>query len=283
MNIARVFLTKTKMTPQDDNVYIGPPVLGMPRYDEIHISVTFTWDLHRLGYYKNQWAPYGEVRVGGPAISQTVGNFVAGRYIKKGVTITSRGCPRKCPWCLVPDREGNIRELPIVAGNIVQDNNLLACSKSHVKKVFEMLRTQKAVAFAGGLDCRLIKDWHIKELRSLKIKQIWLAYDEQGNRQAVVEASRKLSRYFPRDKLRCYVLVGYVNDTLDAAEERLREAWDWGLIPFAMRYRRPEQNKLGSFLYKEREWNLLTRNWTRPAIMRARVNSRTKGRSEGVI
>lgn len=49
MTIARVFITKTNMTPDDDLAFVNcpPPLLSLPEIDEVHISVTFTWDLKR--------------------------------------------------------------------------------------------------------------------------------------------------------------------------------------------------------------------------------------------
>ena len=270
MKIARIFPRRTRMTPTDENAFVGLPPLGCPRYDEIHISVCFSWDIDKANYLAKQWSSYGKVRVGGPAFDNAGGDFLSGYFLRPGVTITSRGCPNDCPWCFVPKREGKIRELPFIEeGNIIQDNNLLACSKSHICKVFEMLRTQKAIDFSGGLEASRINGKIVDELRSLKIKQIWLAYDHFNGEWSVKEAVEKLRKYFPRDKIRCYVLIGYHKDTLEKAEERLRWAWEIGTLPFAMRYRIPEANWLSSFLFKERAWNLLARQWTRPAIIKS--------------
>lgn len=267
--IARVFGAKTNMTPTDEDVYFGPPpdLLDI-KYDEVHISITFTTDIRKIAPIADYWHEYGVVKIGGPACGDPGGEFMPGLYLKKGVTITSRGCIRNCPFCYVPSREGRIRELKIHAGNIVQDNNLLACSTNHIKKVFEMLRTQRGVDFAGGLDCRLLEDWMIEELRSLKIQQIWVAYDSEDYTSAVQRAGTKLSEYFSRNKLRCYVLIGYGEDTLDKAESRLRQTWEFGFLPFAMLYQ-PKQY--------EKKWHELQRNWSRPAITKNIMASQRAG------
>jgi hypothetical protein len=101
---------------------------------------------------KNEWIRFGKVSIGGSAFNDRGSNFVGGLYVKQGVTITSRGCPNNGGFCFVPNREGNIRELPIVEGNIIQDNNLLACSRGHLANVFEMLKTQKHIDFTGGFE-----------------------------------------------------------------------------------------------------------------------------------
>lgn len=265
--IARVFPRKTKMSPDDPDAHFGLPGLYTPQYDEIHISIAFTWDLVKVPILKDEWSRYGKVKIGGPAVNgELPSDFVAGRYLKKGVTITSRGCPNNCSFCFVPYREGKIRELPIVPGNIIQDNNLLACSKSHLDRVFDMLRTQKRIDFSGGLEAGRITNEIVEQLRTLKIHQIWLSYDLPGRKNALIRAVEKLKPYFSRDKIRCYVLVGYENDTLLKAEERLKEAWEIGTLPFAMRYRTPAREWEKTYLFQDRQWNLFTRRWTRPAI-----------------
>lgn len=269
--IARVFPTKTNMCPTDKDAYFGLPTLWTPQYDEVHISITFTWDILRIPDHVKLWEPYGKIKVDGPALNNPGGEFVSGMYLKKGITITSRGCPWNCHWCFIPKREGKIRQLPIITGNIIQDNNLLACQKPHIKKVFEMLLTQNAVEFRGGLDCSLLRDWIIDELRCLKIHALWVSYDHPSRLPDLKKAVAKLRRYFPRDKLRCYVLIGQKGDTLEKAERRLEEAWHIGTLPFAMRFRTPELKWEQTYIHAERGWNILARQWTRPAITKARM------------
>ena len=259
--IARIFATKTKLSPTDQDAYFGPPPALLDiKYDEVHISITFTESRDNGVAMAHYWEKYGTIKIGGPACGDPGSEFIPGMYLKKGVTITSRGCIRNCPFCFVPKREGKLREIKIHPGNIVQDNNLLACSEQHIRKVFEMLRTQRAIEFSGGLDCRLLNNWIIDELRSLKIKQLWFAYDDESQRPFIKKTAEKLKNHFSRDKLRCYVLIGFGEDTLDKAEGRLRQAWDFGFLPFAMLYE-PEQYT--------KDWYDLQRNFSRPAITKS--------------
>ena len=277
MRIARVFPTKTKMCPADSDAYFGEPDLFTPQYDEIHISVTFTWAIKKALSLKEAWKIKGNVTIGGPALDFAGNGFESGMYLKKGIVITSRGCPNNCPFCFVPKREGRIRELPVKEGNIIQDNNLLACSKLHLRRVFSMLKTQRHIDFSGGFEAKRITDDIIEELRGLKVYQMWLAYDMAGREIELIKAVERLKKYFPRDKMRCYVLIGYENDTLIDAERRLKWAWDIGTLPFAMRYRTPDSQWNGTYLHKERSWNLLTRQWTRPAIIKSLTDNKVDG------
>ncbi len=275
LRIARVFPTKTNMCPTDPDAYFGSPDLFTPKYDEVHISVTFTWDIEKAKRLKRDWEKMAKkVFFGGPVFDRG-DKFVSGMYLKKGVTITSRGCPNNCRFCFVPQREGKIRELPIMSGNIIQDNNLLACSKQHLRKVFAMFKTQRHIDFSGGLESRRITNEIVEQLRGLRIYQMWLSYDMPEAKISVLRATERLKKYFKRDKIRCYVLIGYKGDTTEKATERLRWAFSIGTLPFAMRYRTPDPKWQGTYLFKERVWNLLQRQWTRPAIMKSIMQEKT--------
>lgn len=273
MKIARVFPRKTNMSPMDPDTYFGAPDLFTPKdYDEVHVSVVFTWDIDKGYRLARTWQSVCEtVLIGGAALDAQGGDFVAGRYLKKGVTITSRGCPNRCSFCLVPNREGKLRELPIVTGNNLIDNNLLACSKNHLRKVFQMLRMQKRIDFSGGFESARINDWIIDELRNLSVYQIWLAYDQLKQEKYLIKAVNKLKKYFRRNQIRCYVLVAYEGDTIEKAEARCRRVWEIGALPFAMRYRKPAIHWADTFIYTDRTWNLFARSWTRPAAIKARM------------
>jgi len=259
------------MSPLDHDAYFGQPGLFVSQeYKEIHISVAFTWDIEKAKWLKEQWEMIAPVKIGGPAIDGEPSNgFIPGKYLKKGITITSRGCPNRCPWCFVKQELIELNDFP--EGNIIQDNNLLACSGSHLAKVFNMLSHQSNINISGGLESRRITDKIVEKLRGLRIYQLWFSYDHDEAEIFLRRAVDELRKYFRRNQLRCYVLIGFAGDTLGKAEARLRKAWEIGTLPFAMRYRTPKRNWKDSFLFNQREWNLLARKWTRPAIIKARM------------
>ena len=90
----RVFPRKTNATPCDDKVYFtGPPLVPLEDR-EVHVSCTFTWDKPRAEFLAEQWRTQGyDVEIGGPAYGDSGGEFVPGRYVKRGYTISS-GAPR---------------------------------------------------------------------------------------------------------------------------------------------------------------------------------------------
>jgi hypothetical protein len=261
MRIIRVFPRRTKATPIDDMAFIGDPPLFRPEAEECHVSVTFTWDIAEGKRLRDAWANWYPTLLGGPAFGMS-GEFEPGRYLKPGYTITSRGCPHKCWFCYVPEREGKIAELEIKPGNIIQDNNLTACSLGHKERVFAMLRTQKQVEFAGGLEAARIDDWWVENLKTISLKQLFIAYDQEGQDRVVKRCLERLTSVgFPRRKLRCFVLSGYPDDTTEKAEKRCEYIWDCGGMPFMMLYRNDEGKEPGQ------EWKTLGRKWMRPAAM----------------
>ena len=265
----RVFARKTKWTPKDDLAFYSNPPLFVPSWPKstpIWVSATFTWDIEKAYALARAWSlHFNNVQVGGPAFGDPGGEFVPGRFIKKGVTFTSRGCPKKCPWCYVPKREGKIRELPIRDGWIVQDNNFAACSFGHQEKVFEMLSRQSVSAsFPGGLDLCYLVEWHIEQFKKLqkisRLGALWVAFDTEKSMEELPRA-KYLFADFDIGRCFAYVLIGYRDDTIEMATRRLEAVYDEerGFLPFAMLYDGNE----------EPEWKKLQRKWSRPAIYRS--------------
>lgn len=266
--IIRVFCRRTSYTPDDEMAFVGPPPgLFIPEHDEIHISCTFTWDKDLAEDLAFQWEGITNkpVKLGGPAYESPAEEFIPGMYVKRGITFTSRGCNNACPWCMVHRVEGPLREIPIVEGNIIQDNNFLQCSRGHQDKVFDMLRTQKGICFRGGLESDLVDDHFVDAIRGLRIAELWLACDTDADLPSFRRACEKLTKAgFERHTIRCYSLIGH---DMEAEEERNREIWRAGASPFSqleMDFSR-EQKKYSA------EWRRFQRLWQRPAMQAAHM------------
>jgi hypothetical protein len=268
----RVFPYRTKWTPDDDMAFVGDPELFRPPGDyKVAISCVFTWHIDECERLRRSWGRfYKVVEVGGPAYDDPGGDFVPGRFVKIGKVHTSRGCTKDCSWCLVPKREGWIREIEIKQGWNVCDNNLLACSEKHIADVFSMLRVQKEpVVFSGGLDAELFQKDHAALLKTIRWKQAFFACDYPGAVKNITRVGRYLSD-IPRNKKRCYVLIGFNGETTQQAQKRLEAVWDSGFLPFAMLYRPSSEI---SKVTHTNEWRTLQRNFSRPAITKAIMNA----------
>jgi hypothetical protein len=275
VKIIRVFPRRTSATPDDDLVRIAESPGLFDECDEVHVSVTWTWDLPLAERIVKAWRHVAPVKLGGPATGERGGDFVPGLYLKRGYTITSRGCPNRCWFCSVWKREGDVvRELPIVDGWNVLDDNLLACSPSHIEAVFAMLKRQKRRAeFTGGIEAKRLKNWHVKALRELKPKQLFFAYDTADDLEPLREAGKKLIEggfTTASHTLRCYVLCGWMGDSFDAASKRMFQAVDAGFQPMAMLYR----DKGGK---RNLQWQRWAKQWARPVLIGRMVSKRIRG------
>ena len=269
--IIRIFPRRTEMTPLDSMAFSPKdekddgdfPGLFIPDHDSVHICCVFTWDIERAKNLQCQWQGKTNkpVLLDGPAFGNSGGDFVPGMYVKQGVTFTSRGCPNNCGFCFVPKREGKLRQLSIYTGNIINDNNFLACSVEHKRKVYDMLKTQRAIEFKGGLEAARLKDRDIEELRGLRIKKMFFACDHDGAIPTIQRTAERLYvAGYKRDHLHCYVLIG---DDMAKNEERLKAVYRAGMLPRPQLYQ-PEQ-----WVEYSQEWSRFARRWSRPAIYKA--------------
>ena len=273
--IIRVFPRKTNATPDDDLARFDKPT-KYDEADEVRVSVSWTWDKPKAEMLAEQWrkaAP--RVLIGGPAYDDPGGEFVPGRYVKNGYVITSRGCPNRCWFCMVPKREGEIRELKIHEGFNILDSNLLACSPRHIKAVFAMLARQKEKPrFTGGLEAKRMTPEIAHALRLLKPASAYFAYDTPDDYEPLREAWRMLQNEGETNSSRawsCFVLIGYKNDTFEKAEKRLQSVLHLGLMPMAMLFNR------GVGKSNEKDWKKFQREWANKILVGLKMTAYRKG------
>lgn len=155
----------------------------------------------------------------------------------------TRGCPNRCPWCVVPRKEGKIRphsELSEFIADrkqaILLDNNVLA-SDFGLAQIEEIIRRGIRVDFNQGLDARIIAgNPDIARLlaRVKWIRYIRMAYDHAANEEPVMKAIENLKTAGVKPyRMFFYVLVKDVDDAL----RRIEQLKSVGVQPFAQPYR----------------------------------------------
>jgi len=114
----------------------------------------------------------------------------------------------------------------------------------------------------------LLKSWHVDLLMTLRLKQLFLAYDKAQDWEPLVRAVKLLyeAGLLRGHKARCFVLIGYPDDTFEKAQKRLQEVCQIGLFPFAMLYR----DHTGKY---DRGWRQFQRSWAAPAAIGAQVKA----------
>lgn len=250
----------------------GPVDLWGYGADEVWISAIFTWDLPRLARWANIAKDRAKVRLGGPAVS------VMAEWVKSEtglsphvglaeferepgsykMTFTSRGCPRHCPWCIVPQAEGQIVEYAdFPPARIVLDNNFLACSVEHQERVLNQLAQFRSVDFNQGLDARLFNEEVYQQITAYVQPKPWrFACDSQEMIPHVQRALCVLRDHGQADRRKClvYTLIGF-GEGEAADRQRVQTVVEIGACPFVMRYEPLNSLKRGSHPLKWDDWH----------------------------
>lgn len=242
-----------------------------------YISVVFSWDVQKAYMRAAALRQEGySVHVGGPAAlmqwqvfedvcANGIAHISALPRHNRNATFTSRGCIRKCGFCVVPKVEGELWELPHWEPRpIICDNNLLACSRVHFDKVIDQLRVIEGVDFNQGLDARLLTKHHADRLAELDLAFVRLAWDSIKNESELHQAYDLLrDAGIPKSKIRVYVMIGY-KDSPDDALYRLNEVRKLGVMPNPMRYQplfAVKRDKYVGECWTEKELTRYMRYW----------------------
>lgn len=143
----------------------------------------------------------------------------------------SRGCFRRCPFCIVWKKEGNIK--PVEPKNLnptgeyieVMDNNFFANPKWR-EAIDKLIEWEQPVIFSSGIDIRIFNKKQgesLKKIRIPKDKFIHIAWDNPKDNPT--DKIELLKKYIHHRKIMCYVLIGYWSTPEEdmARVEKLRE------------------------------------------------------------
>jgi hypothetical protein len=151
----------------------------------------------------------------------------------------SRGCIRKCPFCLVRDKEGYIHPVEPVELNPrgewieVLDNNFFA--NPEWKSAVDYLLKQDLPVKLHGVDVRIMNEEQAFWLNKMKRKgYIHIAWDMPS--LDLTDKLKEITKYIKPYKLTCYVLVGF-NSTKEQDMFRLETLKELGIVPFVQPYR----------------------------------------------
>jgi pyruvate-formate lyase-activating enzyme len=238
----------------------APQPLFAHSYDLVAFSAIFSWNVLEL--IKGVWQIQeraGKVEIGGP------GTFALARYIERetGIepvrgldprferqmplengrgrylqTVTSRGCPTGCSFCIVPQLEGKqvVTYYRYPLAPVVLDNNILATPVSHQELLIERLLgagyRYGEIDFNSGFEPARFDYAAFARFNRLPLESWRLAFDETGEAAEVERAMRLLrDNAVGRSRIRVYVLFG--NEPPDACHERAQKVIEWGGEPFA--------------------------------------------------
>ena len=158
------------------------------------------------------------------------------------VGFLTRGCVRKCPWCVVPKKEGWIHAVntwqnikrPDSRDIVFLDNNVLA-SEHGIAQMQDMIGKNVRIDFNQAMDARLVTREIAEIISKLKwIKYIRFAADTWNMLPVVEQAVSYLKEYGVKPyRVFVYALIQDVEE----AHKRICELDKMGVMPFAQPYR----------------------------------------------
>ena len=159
----------------------------------------------------------------------------------------TRGCIRKCPWCVVPKKEGYIRPYRtweevrrLDSRDIVfTDNNVLACDFG-IEQMCGMIGKNVRVDFNQGLDARLIDN----DVAEILAKQKWIRFIRMScDTDAMLDTVLSKIDLLGKEGVKPYRIFTYllVQD-IKSAEYRADALRAAGVEVFAQPYRDFENN-----------------------------------------
>lgn len=214
-------------------------------YDRVYSSKVFTFTA------ENPYLPDNTIKGGTgygimdklpPFIDEMFPDYSIYPNCDYAIGFLTRGCIRKCPWCIVPTKEGAIRRYatwhqikrPDKRDIVFMDNNVLASSHG-ISQICDMIGQDVRIDFNQGLDARLIYSDVAEMLAKVNwIRFIRMAADTDDMLEHVIHAVEKLKRFGVKPwRIFVYVLV----TDIESAERRVIALRGIGVNPFAQPYR----------------------------------------------
>ncbi len=228
----------------------------IPSGDVYYASCVFVKNAHKVGLLAGL-----PVEVGGSGVDMGVSlpddvEHVLPDYdlygLQYSMGFTTRGCPRKCPFCIVADKEGSIRAWADWREFwdrrhdrvMLLDNNLLA-GPTWRETLTTLAESGVGVDFNQGLDIRLVTDevadllvkcrtWRGKKGRNSALRFAFDSPELEGAVRRGIEML--LARRVNSRTLNFYVLVGF-DTTFEENMARFRVLKEYhGVYAFPMFY-----------------------------------------------
>jgi hypothetical protein len=218
---------------------------GLDYYDRVYMSKVFSFSTN-----ENRVIQANEVIKGGTGydvkqklpedIENIDPDYTLYPMHKFSLQLFSRGCVRRCPFCIVSEKEGKLR--PVKPMSLNQDGNYIEVLDNNFfanplwREAVNYLNSTRQKINLHGVDVRLIDEEQATALNSMKLANhaIHIAWDNP--RENILPKLKEMVKYVGRHKITCYVLIGYWSD-IDEDYHRVIELKNIGVDPFVMPYR----------------------------------------------
>lgn len=232
----RVYMSKIfNFTPDDDSYYIADEIIkGGTGYD-IYSQLP-----PQMEYTQPDFSIY-------PRVPQdTAFGFL------------TRGCPNKCPWCVVPKKEGYIHKYmdieEVLNGRkkaVLMDNNILACGEYAMEQLEKIVLNGYKVDFNQAVDARLVNEDNAKLLAQVKWLENRIRFGCDTKKQ-IEECDRAMNLIDSFGYKGEYFLYTMLHGSFEECFDRVNHYWlqnqecrknhSRRVYPYAQPYRDPIKN-----------------------------------------
>jgi len=254
-NLALMKLSAYHKTKGDSVKLIKPHIkTGYERimecFDKTYIGVIFEENVEKTKIFAKQ---FKNVEIGGyyynpnKILPDNIEHIMPDYDIYNcnySMGFTTRGCIHKCPWCIVPKKEGKIRPNADIyefwnrkhKHLEILDNNPMA-HPEQFKKIAYQISSNNLTASFHGLDVRLLNDKNTSILATMKFKpEPRFAFDTMEIEPYVLRGIKLLQKHGINRAL-WYVLVGF-NTTWEQDMYRIMLLKKYNQRPYVMRYKK---------------------------------------------
>lgn len=175
---------------------------------------------------------------------------------QQSIGFTQRGCRLRCSFCVVPVKEGSVREEASIAeiwrGEpwprevVLLDNDFFGQPR-WADRIEEMRAGRFRVSFNQGINARMLTDETAAAIASvdyrddsMRDRRIYTAWDNRGDEERLFRGLEALVRHGVRPRhVMVYMLIGYwPGETHDDRDHRRRRLREFGALPYPMPYNR---------------------------------------------
>lgn len=238
--------------------------------DKVYVSCVFSKNAGIARGIKTLY-PEAEIDIGGTGVSltHTIPEPAQKIYpdydlyhLDYSLGFTTRGCIRRCPFCVVPEKEGKIHRWqhvsefhnPKFRKVHLLDNNMYADKEWFFENTDYVLEHNLQLSVTQGFDIRILTPEIAERLRQIRFGHILtFAFDNVSDEKAVLRGMGILkdAGFTPRN-IQFYVLTGF-NTSFEDDIHRVNLIRENGFCAFVMQYKKTQLSRMLA-RYANRRW-----------------------------
>ena len=178
---------------------------------------------------------------------------------QQSIGFSQRGCRLRCSFCVVPRKEGAVREIqsiwdiwrgdPWPREILLLDNDFFG-QPNWGKRIDELKEGKFKVSFNQGINARMLTDETAAAIASVNYrddsmthKRIYTAWDNKNDERRLFKGLEALVRHGIKPyQIMVYILLGYwPNETHEDRDYRRKQLREFGAMPYPMPFVRSKE------------------------------------------